>query len=277
MSRDPLGPSTFWSRLGHAFINALRITLIVLVIAGAVAAIYFGTPYLYQKFILPVQSNTSRLSTLESKQADDIDRVVGQISALQSRLSDIENRQTENAQAIAELQGQLQAVETEVNSNRQAISQLEALQATLDALSTASAEHQTLLIGGDSALAVLQRQVAQTRAVELLSRAELYLSQSNFGLAEQDVQSAREVLAGLQSTVPADQSAAVAAVIARLDLALANLPDYPVIAAGDVDIAWALLVNGPASLSTELPTATATLVLTSPPGSAETATPTPIP
>jgi hypothetical protein len=32
-------------------------------------------------------------------------------------------------------------------------------------------------------------------------------------------------------------------VIARLDLALGNLPAFPVVAVDDVDIAWQLLVN----------------------------------
>jgi hypothetical protein len=278
MSSGPMKPSTFWSRLGRAFVNILRIVLILAVIAGLAAAVYFGTPYLYQKFILPVQTNTSRLSTLEGKQAADMDQVAGQISALQGRLSDLENRQTGNAQAVAELQGQVQAVETQLSANGQAISQLEVMQATVEALSAASAEHEALLVGGDSALAALQLQITQTRAIELLSRARLYLSQSNFGLARQDVQAARDVLAGLQQKMPADQSAAVGAVIARLDLALGNLPDYPVVAVDDVDIAWVLLVSGPANPAAELPAGTPAPPQSTPSSTAEVqGAPTPTP
>jgi hypothetical protein len=259
MSSGPMKPSTFWSRLGRAFVNILRIVLILAVIAGLAAAVYFGTPYLYQKFILPVQTNTSRLSTLEGKQAADMDQVAGQISALQGRLSDLESRQTGNAQAMAELQGQVQAVETQLSANGQAISQLEVMQATVEALSAASAEHEVLLVGGDSALAALQLQITQTRAIELLSRARLYLSQSNFGLARQDVQAARDVLAGLQQKMPADQSTAVAAVIA-----------------------WVLLVSGPANPAAELPAGTPASPQSTPSSTAEvrgapTPTPTPTP
>ncbi len=90
--------------------------------------------------------------------------------------------------------------------------------------------------------------------IELLSRARLYLYGSNYGLAKIDVQAARDLLSTLQNDLPYDQNATLQDVLARLDLALVNLPTYPVIAADDVDIAWQLLVDGlPA-----LPGATAT-------------------
>jgi hypothetical protein len=78
----------------------------------------------------------------------------------------------------------------------------------------------------------------------MLSRARLYLYESNFGLARLDVQAARDLLLSLQSDIATDKEAALGEVITRLDLALGNLPDFPVIAADDLNIAWQLLVNG---------------------------------
>lgn len=272
---DELKPiPSFWSRLGRAFVNILRFVLILVIIAGIGAGVYFGAPYLYEKFILPVETNTARLSEVESKQAADVKQLNGQITDLKTRILELENHQTANAQSLAELQGQLDALESAVNAHSETFKQLKAMQATLDMLLTTSAEHEALLVGENSILAELQRQVMFSRTIELLSRARLYLSQSNFGLARQDVQAARDLLAGLQSDMPADKSANLQGVIARLDLALGNLPDFPVIAVDDVDTAWQMLVNGLSDLATPTPQPTIEL-LTSTTEAPATATPTP--
>jgi hypothetical protein len=254
MSTELNTPPSFWSRLRRAFVSILRLLLVLAVIAGIAAAVYFGTPYLYEKFILPVETNTARLSEVESKQAADADRLANQIAGLQTRLGELEKRQTENAQALAKLQGHVQTIGNAVDAHTETLKQLGTMQATLDALSRTSAEHEALLVGGDSALADLQRQVTLSRSIEQLSRARLYLSQSNFGLAKQDVQAARDLLVGLQTGMPADKGTVLQGVIARLDLALGNLPAFPVVAVDDVDIAWQLLIYGPP----EVPGATST-------------------
>ena len=37
-------------------------------------------------------------------------------------------------------------------------------------------------------------------------------------------------------------------VVARLDLALSNLPEFPVVASGDLEIAWQILMAGEANI-----------------------------
>ncbi len=216
----------------------------MVIISGVAAAIYFGTPYLYNKFILPVESNTARLSEIESKQATEIEQLTTQIAELKSRLADLETRQTSSALTLAEAQGQITALEATVETHTETLKQLEIMQATLDSLALTSSNHESLLIGENSALAEIQRQVTMSRVIELLSRARLYLYGSNYGLAKIDVQAARDILSTLQNELPYDQNATLQDVLARLDLALENLPTYPVIAADDVDIAWQLLVDG---------------------------------
>jgi len=268
--------TSFWSRLGRAFVNILRILLVLAIIAGIAAAVYFGTPYLYENFILPVETNTTRLSEVESKQAAEMAQLADQVVDLKARLTELESRQTDSAQSVAELQGQVQALEIALESHGETLKQLEAMQTTLDALAATSSEYEALLVGSDSALADLQRQVTLSRSIELLSRARLYLSQSNFGLAKQDVQAARDLLVALQTYIPAEKTAALQGVITRLDLALGNLPAFPVVAVDDVDIAWQLLVNGLPDLSKETPTPES-LTETAPlePGATPTATVTP--
>ena len=258
MSVDPKPTLSFWSRLGRSFVTILRYLLILGVIAGVVAAMYYGTPYLYEKFILPIEANTARLDEVENKQTTDLEQLTIQIADLKSRLADLETRQTASAQTLAEAQGQITALESAVLSHSETLKQLDAIQVALDTLALASSDHESLFVEGNFALAEVQRQVSLSRAIEFLSRARLYLYESNFGLARLDVQAARDLLLTLQSDMPTDKNAALQDVITRLDLALDNLPTFPVIAVDDVDIAWQLLVNDLPSLpeSTSLPDAT---------------------
>ena len=83
--------------------------------------------------------------------------------------------------------------------------------------------------------AELATQVTMLRSMELLSRARLFLYQANYGLAEQDVAAARAL-------IPTD-TAVGEEVALRLDRVIESLPDRPVTAADDLDIAWQLLLS----------------------------------
>lgn len=233
----PSHRSGAWGRI-------VRILIVVIILAGIGVGIYFAAPYVYDKYILPVETNTERLGAIESKQVMDVRLLTDQITALQSRLSGLETGQAQNAQAISEAAGRFDALETAIAANTASVTRLEGLQTRLDALYTEVEGHDALLTGSDSALADLRRDITFSRATDLLSRALMYLSQSNFGLATQDVRVARGLLGPLQSEIPTDQSAQLQAVLERIDLALSNLPAYPVIAVSDVGMAWQFLVTG---------------------------------
>lgn len=254
MDNDENTTPSFWPRLGRALVRILRVLLVLIVIAGIAAGVYYATPYLYNQFILPVETNTSRLNEFESKQAADSNQISAQMADLKTRLAELETRQTNAAQTIAEVQGRVEALETAVDTHTQTLKQLEIMQANLDTLNAASALHESMLVGKNSPLADLQRQVMLSRTIELLSRSRLYLSQSNFGLAKGDVQAAQYLLVALKTEIPEEKAAALQSVITRLDLALGNLPDFPVVAVDDVDIAWQLLVNGLPEQPPETPT-----------------------
>jgi hypothetical protein len=219
------GRPGFWSRLGRAFVNLVRIfvwvAVLVVVIGGIGAAAYYGIPYLYVRFVQPVEFNAVRIQEMATQQAADLATTSAQVSRLRTELSSLETR--------------VGAAESTIDDHDAAIGRLEDMQATLE---------QALAEQRSEVLADLDYQVKLARAVELLSRARVYLSQSNFGLARQDVLAARDLLVGLQDAAPAEQLASLNAVIARLDLALGNLPGYPVIAADDLEIAWQVLIDG---------------------------------
>lgn len=205
--------ASFLSRLGRAFINflraLLRLILIAVLIGGIGAVLYYGLPYLNSTLIAPVEQNTAQIYKLESD-----------ISILQTQL--------------AEMNGRVEALEKSIEAHTLAIQKLEEMQTTLETL---------LQANNNKVLLELKNEITMTRALDLLARARLYLAQSNFGLAKTDVQTARDLLAELQNETGDE---ALKKVVARLDLALNNLPEFPVIASGDLEIAWQILMTGEA-------------------------------
>jgi len=228
--------SSFFSRLGKAlivFIRALfRLIAILIVIGGIGAALYYGLPYINQKVIVPIEQNRA-----------DIRQVKADVKALQTQLDETNSR--------------IDTLEKSIEAQTASLTKLDEIQATLE---------RKIQTSQDETLLQLKHEVMFTRSMDMLGRARLYLAQSNFGLAREDVKSARDLLATLQAEAK-DEARGQA--IARLDMALGNLPAFPVVAAGDLEIAWQILMSGeapatatPESTITSTPTVEATPTVT---------------
>lgn len=238
---------SFFRRLGRAFgvfVRALiRLIMLVILFAAVGAMFYYGLPYIQNTFIAPVEENTAQIQKLET----EIESLQAQLDEMNSRVAVLEDSVEGHTASIEKLEEMQAALETQLQENN------------------------------DAVLLELKHEVMFTRALDILARGRLYLAQSNFGLAKTDVQTARDLLAELQA---AKEDDVLAKAIERLDLALGNLPDFPVIASGDLEIAWQILISGdaPAATATFTPTpapfetATATA-----PTLEQTATPTPFP
>jgi len=226
-AQDEVGEQdSFFQRLGRvfvAFLKALvRLIMLAILFLAVGALFYYGLPYIQKTFIAPVEKNTAQIQAMESE-----------IAALQIQLDEMNSR-------VMALEGSAEAYTT-------SITKLEELQATLE---TQMQEN------NDAVLLELKHEVMFTRVLDVLARARLYLAQSNFGLAKTDVQTARDLLAELQAE---KSDALFAQAISRLDLALGNLPDFPVVASGDLEIAWQILLSGDVPPTpTPEPTLTAT-------------------
>lgn len=227
--------------------------VVLIVLAGAVfAAIKWGIPFVYDRYIKPVESNAASITGLADQQKAEIARMDEEIKALQERATTLEGRADSVDQSLAAYEASL--------------TQLENMQEMLD---NNFSTHKTEM------LTEFSNQLAMTRGIELVSRSRLYLSESNFGLAKDDLNAARDLLYTLLETIPANQVGALKTVINRIDMAIEKLPAYPVVASNDVDTAWQYLVDGlpnvpqeavtPVVLpATDTPEATATLEATSP-------------
>lgn len=236
------------------FLLRLIATLIILGVIGL--GLYYGLPLLYQKYVVPVEQNTAGLTELQAAQK----QTAQELADLQSRLKTVETGQGQNAQALSELDGRVSEIETQIAAHTKSLAALERMQSELQAQDeTNSAE--------------LQRQINVLKAMELLSRARLFMYQSNFGLARQDIQIARDLLAEVETDAPKSSAGDLEAVVHRLDLVLSDLPNFPVAASDDLNIAWQILLSGlPQAGPTLGPTPAATLTPLSTP--ALTSTPT---
>jgi hypothetical protein len=167
------------------------------------------------------------------------------------------------AQATTEaLQGEMQTTLDDLDGSLSALD--EAIAKNRDDLQTLSAGRER----EEMPLAALRRELQLIKVMELLARSRIFLAQGSPGLAQQDVRTGRGLLVALQGEVPAHQVGTLAEIIARLDAILENLPDAPVSAATDLEVAWQLLLNG-------LPAAPESATEVTPPAGEATPTPEP--
>lgn len=277
----------------------LRLVFVIVVGALLGFGVYWsasnGVALINRQVFQPIQRHTIRLDDLESRYAQDYQRMNERTQALQERIDTLESRGATMNEALSALQTRLTTSETLLGEMQTALDaaqeNLSALETRQDAfepditeLKTALAKLDSALAKLDTAMGTLSDAVAQTaddvetlsitvrdesplvavrlevqllRAMELLTRARLQLALDNAGLAATEVQEARDLLLALAETLPADQQEEIEAIVLRLELGLANLPDAPRLASDDFEIAWQLLTKGLTS-----PTLTATETVT---------------
>ena len=242
----PAGPSPL-ARLARLLVRVtIAVVLGVLVGLGA----YLGAPALYRSFIEPVQIHTQRIAELEAALASEQSQAARERAEILDRLAAAEGRQAAQVEALASLQEELRALSAAARAQGQ---DLESLDARAAALETALLETDLTLAGLQSALAgadtptqQLARRIQMLRALELLTRARLWLMQENRGLAAEDIRLARSVVQETAATAPPAEAEALEPVLERLDLALRDLLLAPVLAADDLEIAWRLLLTAAA-------------------------------
>ena len=257
--RAATGPS-FGDRIARFFRFLWKLFLLLLFLGFLSLLLYLAVPWLYQTFIRPVEQNSAQVRELQSRQ----EQTAQELADLQTRLDTIEGVQNEQDGTLTDLDDRMQEIETEITARTESLAAIERLQSEL--------EEQNQEVSAE-----LERQINLLKSMELLSRARLSMYQSNFGLAKQDVEIARDLLASIQPDAPQKLETQLDAVILRLDLTLSNLPDFPVAASDDLDIAWQILLAGKAQPTPTLvasPTPVGTISAT--PTSVVTFTPTPV-
>ncbi len=211
----------------------LRLGAVLVVAAAIVVASFVGWPILYSRYIAPIGANTA-----------DLDEV-------RDRLAAVEARQDELAAERATLDERIGGVDGRVGGLEDALDEHTRRLAELDAMDV------TLASGQSAGTAEAAREVSILRAMELMSRARLFLYESNFGLAEEDLVAARDVLAALDEGTASTSQETIQVAIERLDRTIDSLPELPVVASDDLDIAWqALLGHTPPPVTAASPSST---------------------
>lgn len=221
--------------------TAIKVLLGLAVIAVVAGAIYLGIPELNDRVLNPLSDNTARLSAVTEEVAASgatiaeldtaiagLDARVAELAAAEAvvpdRLLSLETGLADVVETQAQFDDRMGSIESAIDGHTRQIDTLDELQATLSAdVAAGSIE--------------LATQVTTLRTMELLSRARLFLYQANYGLAEQDVAAARALIA--------TDTALGEEVAFRLDRVIDGLPERPVTAADDLDIAWQLLLSPP--------------------------------
>lgn len=251
MSSDPQPTTPFVLAL-QAFLRGLgRLLVIVLLVGLIAAAFYYALPLVYRELVLPVRETSARLDALSEQITNDRTTMNIQLKAVQARLNQLEITNAASNAKTADIQSGLESLRKDLGELQTSLERLDQLEKDLKAMDTRQAQSAGLLAtleegfrapGGK--LDSLRREVETLKAMNLLTRAEVNLAQNNFGLAKNDVMAARDVLLAMHGSLPEDEKANVTAWIARLDLALANLPAFPLIAANDLEAAYQMLALG---------------------------------
>lgn len=202
------------------FRRVLRILVWLIVIAAIAVGVYFGWPVVYDRLVQPVEANTAEVGAIQTRLEHAEERLVQLEAAAATRQAAVD----ELTRDQADLAARTQAAEDLIAIHTERLDELGGLVAGLDAAV------------GDAEAEVVQ-ELVMLRSMELLSRARLFLYQANYGLASQDLLAAREVL----SDAEADET--IEEALFRIDRSLDALPDRPVAAADDLDIAWQALLG----------------------------------
>jgi predicted nucleic acid-binding Zn-ribbon protein len=304
-------PPSVGERMGSAFktfIIALFRLIVLAIMLGVIGVVVFwGIPLLYRQYVLPFQNRMLALEEAQVSQGQDLLDITESLEEIQSRMNDMEVQNDTTKQQLDELSSQIAQLQDAQQSYLDSVvSTQEANQETFEEIASSLEQFDSRIkrLAGavektnqqiadlekqldslnermeseETPLAALRRDLQVVKAMELLTRGRLFIVENNLGLASEDIRAARDLLAVLPTNAFPEETHSL--IIVHLDLALENLPESPVVAAENLEIAWQLLRQGlpeePAldeKLSdTPTPTSDQTLLSPSP---TPTATPTP--
>ena len=265
---------SFGERMSKAFLGFVRFLVrlfFILVVLGLVAgAVYLALPYVYKRYVQPVQDVQTQMAVLQKESATRAEQVNQRLIALQDDLAALRSQQDDLMAQIEKQQSNYEALQERMDaleSRQQAIAdQLDSLKAELDAsddqMAAAQATAEALQAAWEAVepqLQATEQQMAVLRALNSLTRVRLLVGQANYGLAKDELDTTASVLGWLQTEGGTADSDALDSALEDVQLAQQALPATPAVALQNVEAAWQLLNSLlPAVMSTPLPAPTAT-------------------
>ena len=268
-----------WLAIKKLFVFLLRVLLTLAILGGIVIALFYGTPVLYREYFMrDVDINRSRIHDLNNQLDQNTEFLTQRMEELQTRLNTLETQRDNDKQAIGELKDQLAEADAKLLEQASSLEKIDILTTTLDELEAQISSLDSQIKGYETSLADIQNEVNDLnqetqsnldeitaindqletsatlvtlrqelellKAMELITRARVSMGQNNTGLAQDDLQTAHDLLTALSTEVTPTQAEYLAGVISRLELALKNLAGSASLAAKDLEVAWQMLLSG---------------------------------
>lgn len=243
----------FWHYLGRFIARFLAVLLrLIFVVVLAVligVGVYYGVPWVYRRFVVPVQETAARVEMLQRD--------------LESTRADWNNALAEQGQRVSALESDLAAQKERIAAleadTRRMDEALAAQGETLSELGTAldNAEEVAGRLGGDvealydeldtlrgevtdpnRAAAAFERRLILLQAWGEILKARLHLLEDNAGNARQALALARANLERVIALSPEPEAETLSAIRERLDAADTAIEARPFVAINELEIIW---------------------------------------
>lgn len=185
----------------------------------------------------------ARLQRLQERTAADLNRQQEMLATVEENVAVLLGDTTTLAEDTIALGTALGALQGDINENGRRIDELGGeVDRLRTEVATADAEltdlQAVVAARAEDEMDELQRTLALFRVWELISRARLRLLENNLGLAQADLEQARQAMNLLVAAAPEEEAEVLQRVQTRLELASTNLPGNPAMAASDLEGAW---------------------------------------
>ena len=223
-------------------IPGILLRLILVLVAGILvgAVIYFAAsgwvPYLDQRVFQPIDTNQALVQELKATQ----NALEIQISSLQTTVDGNQSEiESDIAATLDQLSEDVVHMQSEVDNNTYFGGTLApAMIATVSARQDSNSENLSALATAQMRDSGNRQELELLRTLELLTWAHQYILHDNYGLAENELDAARENLSFMITRVPPKQRVVVLEMLNLVDQCIADLPSRPAVAAEKLQLAW---------------------------------------
>lgn len=182
----------------------------------------------------------SKIESIE-EQVAFLTEEVGQLEALRIAIDEIKTEQEALRRDLTSTENDLGDLESDVTSMA---SDLDKMVTTVEDMNEQIVAFGETIQNQDNQLQQIAIENQMLKAMELLTRARLFLVQGNITMARADILQARDLLFDLSSLAPEYQQETLLEIVTRLDDVLEIISQSPIAAADRLEAAWQLLVEG---------------------------------
>jgi len=229
-------------------IPGILLRLILVFVTGCLvgAAIYFAAsgwvPYLDQRVFQPIDTNQTLVRELQATQ----NALEIQLSSLQATIDGAQTgAESHITEALDQLAEDILQIQSAVDNNTYYAGTLSpALIATVSARQESNARNLTALATAQMRDSGNRQEIELLRIMDLFTWAQQYILHDNYGLAENELGTARDYLSEMITSVPPKQRVVVLEMLNLVDQSIADLPSRPAVAAEKLQLAWHLGAAG---------------------------------